>query len=151
IDLGASSARTFTARLNGDAIELRELHRTPNRPVALPDGLHWNLLALFAEAVEALRAAGPLDGIGVDGWGVDYALLDDQGALLGLPYHYRDARTEGMVARAHERVSRDEAYAVAGIQTARLNTVFQLLSQERSPALLEAARIAMVPDLLAFW
>lgn len=151
IDLGASSARTFAGRLNGDALELRELRRTTNRPLALPDGLHWDLMHLFAEAVDALRGAGPLDGIAVDGWGVDYGLLDADGALLGLPYHYRDARSDGMVARAEARVPREEAYAIAGIQTAQLNTVFQLLSQEGSPALREAARIAMVPDLLAYW
>jgi rhamnulokinase len=151
IDLGASSARTFTGRLNGEALELRELRRTPNRPLSLPDGLHWDLTHLFADAVDALRGAGPLDGIAVDGWGVDYGLLDDAGALLGLPFHYRDARTDGVVARAQARVGRDEAYAITGIQTTPINTVFQLLSQEDRPALRDAARIAMVPDLLAYW
>ncbi len=120
IDLGASSARTFTGRLADGAIELREIHRTPNRPVRLPDGLHWDLVRLFTEAVEALRGAGPLHGIAVDGWGVDYGLLDDDGALLGLPHHYRDERTEGMIAARPEPASpAADAYAITGIQTVR--------------------------------
>ena len=151
IDLGASSARTFTGRLADGAIELREIHRTPNRPVRLPDGLHWDLVRLFTDAVEALRGAGPLHGIAVDGWGVDYGLLDDDGALLGLPHHYRDERTEGMIQHAQSRVPAVDAYAITGIQTVRINTVFQLLSQTGSPALSGAARIAMVPDLFAYW
>ncbi len=151
IDLGASSARTFTGRLNGDRVQVREIHRAPNRPVRLPDGLHWDLLHQFAEAVEALRGAGPLAGIGVDAWGVDYGLLDEDGRLLGLPYHYRDARTAGMVDRAQERVPRDAAYAIAGIQTTPINTVFQLLAQDGSAALRDAARIALIADLLAHW
>jgi rhamnulokinase len=122
--------------------------------VRLPDGLHWNLLALFAETVEGLRRAAraaPVDGIGVDSWGVDYALLDRGGRVLGIPFHYRDPRTQGMVERAHDRVPREELYATTGIQTMPINTVFQLLADEGSPALAAADRIALVPDLFAFW
>src|SRR5262245_51028520 len=151
IDLGASSARTFTGRLRDGAVELRERRRTPNRPVRLPDGLHWDVLHLFAEALGSLEAAGPLQGVGVDGWGVDYGLLDDRNRLLGLPYHYRDERTAGMVERAHALVAGDEAYAVTGIQTMPINTVFQLLADEGSAALGAAEHVAMIPDLFALW
>jgi rhamnulokinase len=122
--------------------------------VRLPDGLHWNLLALFAEATEGLARAAEaarLDSVGIDSWGVDYGLLDSGGRLLGIPFHYRDPRTQGMVERAHSRVPREEMYAVTGIQTMPINTVFQLLADEGSPALAAAERIALVPDLFAFW
>ena len=88
------------------------------------------------EALEGLRRAaadgGELGGVGVDAWGVDYALLDGERRVLGLPFHYRDGRTDGMVARAHARVPREELYAVTGIQTMPINTVFQLLADEGS-------------------
>jgi rhamnulokinase len=71
--------------------------------------------------------------------------------VLGIPFHYRDARTQGMVARAHARVPREEMYRVTGIQTMPINTVFQLLADERSPVLAAADCIALVPDLFAFW
>ena len=155
VDLGASSGRVVLGRLEGGRIALEEVRRFPNRPVRLPDGLRWNLLHLFTEILEGLRAAtqqaGPLAGIGVDAWGVDYALLDEAGRVLGLPFHYRDDRTRGMVDRAFGRVGHDELYAATGIQTMPINTVFQLLADEGTPALAAARRIALVPDLLAFW
>jgi rhamnulokinase len=151
IDLGASSGRVVAGRLDGDRIALEELSRFPNRPVALPDGLRWNLLHLFTESLDGLRRAGSLRGIGVDAWGVDYALLDGRGRVLGLPFHYRDARTGGMIERAFARVPQRELYGVTGIQTMPINTVFQLLADVGSPALAAAEGIALVPDLLAHW
>ena len=71
--------------------------------------------------------------------------------MLGLPFHYRDSRTDGMVARAHERVPRAELYEVTGIQTMPINTVFQLLADVGTHALAGAARIALVPDLISSW
>jgi len=151
IDLGATSGRVVTGRLDGERMTLKEVHRFHNRPVRLPDGLRWNLLHLFTEAVAGLRRAGPLGGAGVDTWGVDYALLDGGGRVLGLPFHYRDERTSGMVERAFGRVGQAELYAATGIQTMPINTVFQLLADDGSAALAAAERIALVPDLLAYW
>ncbi len=127
------------------------MHRFDNRPVRLPDGLRWNLLHLFTETLTGLRRAGELAGVGVDTWGVDYALLDGEHRVLGLPFHYRDDRTDGMIERAFERVSAERLYAAAGIQTMPINTVFQLLADEGSAALEAAQRIALTPDLLALW
>jgi rhamnulokinase len=137
--------------LDGERVALDEVHRFANRPVRLPDGLRWNLLSLFSEALEGLDRAGSVRGIGVCSWGVDYALLDAEQRVLGLPFHYRDQRTDGMVARAHARVGRDELYAHCGIQTMPINTVFQLLADEGTPALAATQRIALVPDLFNLW
>ncbi len=151
IDLGASTGRVVTGRLDGDRVVLEERHRFANRPVRLPDGVRWNLLHLFSEALQGLSRAGALRGVGVDTWGVDYALLDGRGRVLGLPFHYRDARTDGMIERAFARVPAADLYGVTGIQTLPINTVFQLLAEGDSAALGAAQRIALVPDLLAFW
>ena len=153
IDLGAESGRVLCGRLVDGRMQLEEAHRFSNRPVRLPDGLRWNLLALFAEALDGLRAASvehKLRSVGVDAWGVDYALLDDHGRTLGVPFHYRDERTVGMVERAHARVSRDAMYRHTGIQTMPINTVFQLLA-DGDERLAAASRIALVPDLVASW
>jgi rhamnulokinase len=154
VDLGAESGRVVVGRLRDGRVQLDVAHRFPNRPVRLPDGLRWNLLHLFTEALEGLRAAAarePLHGVGVDSWGVDYALLDERRRVLGLPFHYRDPRTAGMADRAFARMPREDLYAVTGIQTMPINTVFQLLADEGSPALEHAAHVALVPDLLAHW
>ncbi len=141
IDLGASSGRVVLGSFDGRRMSLHELHRFPNRPVRLPDGLHWNLLHLFTESTGALRGRS-LDGVAVDTWGVDYALLDKRNRVLGLPFHYRDARTDGVVERT------PDLYDLTGIQTMPINSVYQLLVDERVG---DAARFAMVPDLLAYW
>jgi rhamnulokinase len=154
IDLGATSGRVVCGSLGDGRVELEEVHRFPNRPVTLPDGLRWNLLHLFTESLLGLRAAatkGPLAGVGVDSWGVDYALLDEQRRVLGLPFHYRDARTAGMIERAFDRVPAEDLYATTGIQTMPINTVFQLLAEEDAPSLAAADRFALVPDLFDLW
>lgn len=155
VDLGADSGRVFTGAFDGDRVELREIHRFPNRPVQLPDGLRWNLLGLFEQAMHGLGTAasesGPLAGVAVDTWAVDYGLLDTQGRLLGLPYHYRDTRTRETFERARARVSPLRQYQLSGIQALPINTVFQLLAEEGSEALAAADRIALIPDVLSFW
>src|SRR6478735_2659581 len=139
IDLGASSGRVVVGRFDGERVSLEERHRFTNRPVRLPDGLRWNLLHLFEEGLSALRGL-TLQGVGVDTWGVDYALLDARNRVLGVPFHYRDARTDGL--------AKVDAYEVTGIQHMPINTVYQLLVDDRVG---EAERIALVPDLLAYW
>lgn len=154
IDFGASTGRVLSGRVADGRVELKELARFANRPLQLPNGLHWNLMSLFECAVDALAAApgGQLRGVGVDTWGVDYGLLDGRGRLLGLPFHYRDGRTSpDVVERTFARASREEQYAATGIQTMPINTVFQLVAEDSSTALREAERIALVPDLLAYW
>jgi rhamnulokinase len=154
VDLGASSGRVIAGRRVGDRVELEEVHRFPNRPVRLPDGLHWSLPELLAGALEGLEAAaarGRLAGVGVDAWGVDYALLDGDGAMLGLPFHYRDNRTDEMVARAFGLVPAEELYAVTGTQTLVINTVFQLLAEDGTARIGAAERLALISDLVAYW
>jgi len=154
VDLGAESGRVVVGRLDGNRVELEVAHRFTNRSVALPDGLHWNLLSLFSDTLEGLgRAAAiaPLSGIGVDAWGVDYALLDGSSRVLGLPFHYRDPRTDGMVERVHELVSREELYSITGIQTMPINTIFQLMADSSHPASRVAERLGLVPDLFGLW
>ncbi|MDQ8045921.1 MAG: rhamnulokinase family protein [Solirubrobacteraceae bacterium] len=151
IDFGASSGRVLTGTIVGGQVDLTEHHRFANTPVRLPGGLHWNLLNLFSESVGALRGMHHLRGIGVDTWAVDYGLLDARHELLGLPFHYRDGRSDALVGEAFDRVSRAEQYAIAGIQTLPFNTIFQLLADQDGPALSAATRLAMVPDLIGLW
>ena len=136
-------------------------HRFPNGPVTVLGHLHWDVLGLWREIKTGLRryaevddtADVPLAGIGVDTWGVDFALLDEAGSLLGQPYHYRDARTDGMVERASEEVSRDRIYGHTGVQFMQINTLYQLYSMhvQRDPRLDCAKTLLMMPDLFTYW
>jgi rhamnulokinase len=154
IDLGAQSGRVATGTFDGERVHLDVAHRFTNRPLWLPDGLHWNLPQLFVDTLSGLAAAsgdGRLDGIGIDSWGCDYALLDAESRMLGLPYHYRDVvrSSPDVVDRVFSRVPRHELYARTGIQTMPINTVFQLSTEPERVA--QAARIALVPDLFGLW
>ena len=146
-DLGASSGRVIAASVGADTLELRECHRFPNRPVRTAGTLHWDILALYQGVLDGLRAAGPVDGIGIDSWAVDYGLLDDAGALLGNPVHYRDGRTADAAANL-ERLGAEELYATTGLQFLPFNTIHQLAAE---PRLGTARRLLLIPDLLAYW
>ena len=158
IDLGAESGRVIAGTLDTGRVQLEELHRFPNVPVRTPDGLHWDALRLYHEALVGLRAAGQrygqnLAGIGVDAWAVDYGLLDAAGRLLGNPYHYRDARTDGVCEAASRVVSAAEQYARTGIAQLPFNTLYQLVARRRDGdrALELAHSLLMIPDLLHYW
>jgi rhamnulokinase len=155
IDLGASSGRVMVGHVGPHTLELAEAHRFPNEPVGLPDGLHWDVLRLFHEITEGLRRAKALapalSSVGVDGWGVDYGLIDPTGRLLGNPYHYRDGRTAAGVERVHARVSRERLYAATGTQFMPINTIYQLAAALGTAELLGASSLLLVPDLIAYW
>ena len=158
LDLGAESGRTVIGSFNGSKLSLDVAHRFANDPVKLPNGLHWNALRQFSEIKIGIghavaQAGSDLASLGIDTWGVDFGLLDKQGALLGNPYHYRDSRTDGMVEKACRKVSRKQIFNATGIQFMQLNTVFQLfaMAATRSPQLEVAKRLLFMPDLFNYW
>ena len=157
-DLGAESGRAMLGQFDGERLTLSEVHRFINGPVRLPDGLHWDVLRLWTEIKHGLGLAvrehgAGLAGIGLDTWGVDFGLLDRDGALVSNPYHYRDSRTDGMVEEAFRRVPRAEIFEQTGIQFMQLNSLYQLLAMvvRRSPALAVAETFLTMPDLFNYW
>ena len=156
IDLGAESGRLMMAALDGRTLRLEEIYRFPNVPVRVLDSLHWDPLRLFAEIKHGLglcakRAGDTLSGIGIDAWGVDFALVGRDDELVGNPFHYRDRRTEGMMEQAFQRVSREEIFERTGIQFMPINSLYMLLSMAGTPALEAATTFLMIPDLFNFW
>ena len=107
-DLGAESGRGLVASFDGERIQLEVVHRFANGGVQTLDTLHWDVLRLYSEMLLTLRKAaaehGPLASIGVDTWGVDFALLGRDGSLLGNPRHYRDPHTESIMEQTFARM-----------------------------------------------
>jgi rhamnulokinase len=121
IDLGAESGRVMAGIWNGKRIRLEELHRFPNGRVELAGTLRWDVLRLWSEIQDGLGIAARSRGkavksVGVDAWGVDFVLLSKSNELIGQPFHYRDARTKGMMQKAFARVPREEIFAATGLQ-----------------------------------
>jgi rhamnulokinase len=154
VDLGASSGRVMLARFDNERLTLDEAHRFSNGPMQVQDHLYWDVSHLFEEIKTGLSKAeqvAPIRGLGLDTWGVDFALLDKNDQLAGNPYHYRDPHTNGMLEKAFELVGRDEIFERTGIQLMQINSLFQLLALKDSDVLRRAKTFLMVPDLFNFW
>src|SRR6266567_4472383 len=132
-DLGAESGRAFAGRLQNGVLTIREIHRFANEPIEYGDALHWDAPRLWTEMRGALsqECHHKWEGIGVDSWGVDYALLDENGELLRNPYHYRDPRNAGAMTKVLASVSKEEIYRETGIQFLPINTLYQLFAAKR--------------------
>ncbi len=163
-DLGAESGRALLGQLADERLHLSEMHRFENKPVRVPRGLnesrgstlHWDALRLWRDIQLGLRKTASehdLVSLGIDTWGVDFGLLDRDGALLGNPVHYRDNRTDGVMEAAFERVPRAKIFEQTGIQFLTFNTLYQLLAlaQQNSPSLDVAERLLFMPDLFNYW
>ncbi|MGC8628222.1 MAG: rhamnulokinase [Acidimicrobiales bacterium] len=154
--MGASNTRLFTGRLQQGRLVTSLVMRQPTRPVRLPSGLHWDLPSVHQALLEGLaevsrQAAGEPLTVGIDSWGVDYGLLDTEGRLLGLPFHYRDSRTEGQLGLAEALVGPGGLFEATGTHEMEINTVFQLMAEQGSAAYEAAAVLLMVPDLMAYF
>jgi rhamnulokinase len=155
VDLGASGGRVVAGSFDGRLLDLEEIHRFENFPVAMAGQLVWDLPRLWHEVTTGLRAAGARHGravstVGVDTWGVDFSFLTAEDALLANPVCYRDARTRGMLAAAERIVPRHEIFAATGLQFMEINSLYQLLAlKQKQPGILRLAdRMLMIPDLV---
>jgi len=157
-DLGAESGRAVAGLLRGGRMELEEIHRFPTGGTEMLGTLYWDILGFYRGVLEGLalyakRYGRELDGIGIDTWGVDFGLLDGQGALVANPVHYRDGRTEGMMDEAFRRMPREEIFRHTGIQFLPFNTLYQLLALvvRRSPWLDAARKMLLMPSLFNYF
>ncbi len=154
-DLGAESGRVVAAQFHHGVLQVETVHRFPNEPVHYGGSLHWDIARLWLEMQRGLEKTEHvrLEGIGIDTWAIDYALLGEGDELLENPWHYRDARTQGAMEELFRLVSPEQIYQTTGIQFMPINTLYQLFrSRQTSPALFAAAKhFLTIPDLLNFW
>ena len=154
-DFGAESGRAVLAHLQSGILTIEEVHRFANEPVEYGGSLHWDVARLWLEVRKALARLEEVEltSIGVDAWGVDYALLGERGELIENPYHYRDRRTEGIMEEVLRKVAKEEIYQATGIQFMPINTLYQLVAaRRRSPMILAAAKcLVTIPDLFNYW
>lgn len=156
IDIGASSGRHILGWMENGKLRLEEIYRFENRLETMHGHLCWNLAHLFDEVVAGLKECAALrripQSIGIDTWGVDFVLLDEQGQMLGDPISYRDSRTQGMDELVRQKISDEDLYARTGIQKQPFNTIYQLVAlRAQEPELLARAhRFLMVPEYLNY-
>jgi len=154
IDIGASSGRHIIGYMENGKLVLEEIHRFKNGAENKNGKLVWNDASLFDSIVEGLKKCKEIGkvpvSIGIDTWGVDYALLDENDKLIGEVYSYRDDRTQAVIDEVHTIVSEDEAYERTGIQKQVFNTIYQLYCDKKSGKIDGAKTFLMMPDYLHF-
>ena len=156
-DLGAESGRGILGCFDGKQIKLKVLHRFPNGGIRILDNLHWDIISLWREIKNTLsicaKNGSNIESIGVDTWGVDFGLLDKTGHLIGLPFHYRDSRTTGVLEKVFDLIPRPSIFELSGCQFMEINTIYQLYSMvlTDSPLLRFAETFLTIPDLINFW
>lgn len=153
LDFGASSGRAMLAAYDGKTIQLQEVHRFINEPIAKDDKLYWDVPHLMQELEQGLISAytiAPYESIGIDTWGVDYGMLDKEGSLMGNPRHYRDSRSIGYAERLAEQIPPKELYHRTGTQIMDINTLFQLMSQRDTEGFERCEKLLPMPDLFSY-
>ncbi|RUT46460.1 rhamnulokinase [Paenibacillus anaericanus] len=162
-DIGASSGRALIGQIvqqnSGEPglLTITEIHRFPNIPVQIGNHLHWDTVMLLQEVKNGIRKAFQAgytpESYGIDTWGVDFGLLDSQGELLGIPYHYRDPQTEGLIEELNEKLGRERLFQESGLQFMPFNTIYQLYAMLKagSPKLDIAETLLLTPDLLHYF
>ena len=143
VDIGAESGRVVAGKLVGRKLVLKEVCRFPNTPLHMDGTLRWDIQDLTKHVQNGIASQSNVRSVGVDTWGVDYVLLDAEHQLIEQPFHYRDARTNGIM----ERLTSPEIYRETGIQFLPFNTLFQLASASRD-SLDKAKHFLTIPDYI---
>ncbi|MGN1256216.1 MAG: rhamnulokinase family protein [Bacteroidaceae bacterium] len=156
VDLGATSGRTILGSVENGQLIQRELTRFPNRITQLGGHFYWDIYALYAEIIRALRQVAEqgieLKSIGIDTWGVDFVCIGKDGNILRNPFSYRDPHTEGTMEEFFQKVPKEEVYQRTGIQFMNFNTLFQLaaMRKHKDSALEAAGKVLFIPDALGY-
>jgi sugar (pentulose or hexulose) kinase len=155
LDVGGESGRSLVASFDGNQLQVEEVYRFPNVAVLAGGTLYWDALRIWHDLQQGIKAAGAeVASIGLDTWGVDFALLDRAGNLIGNPIHYRDHSWEGMMDWVAENVTpRRDLYNRTALQFMAPNGIWRLayLVKTSSPILEQAHTYLTFPDLFHYW
>ena len=155
IDIGAGSGRIIFGSFDGYVLVLNETFRFTNNMLPDKGYCRWDVEGLFEEILKGLKksaqhiSAIPAS-VGVDTWGCDYVLLDENDNIACPVSAYRDSRTDGLMEKFFELMPKNEIYAKTGIQFLQFNTLYQLWAAQQNGDLENATRFLMIPDYLNY-
>ena len=157
-DFGASNGRAITAGYDGKRFDLEVTHRFENRPVYALGTLYWDILRLFSELKEGILISQKnyknIKSLGVDTWGVDFALFDKNGKMISNPQHYRDeARAEAARAMEKAGYTREKLFMLTGGLILDIMGIYHFydLKLSNSPVLDIADKFLMIPDIFNYF
>ncbi|GAB2567210.1 rhamnulokinase [Gracilibacillus alcaliphilus] len=156
-DIGASNGRLILNSFDGEKMYTEEIYRFDNHPVHVTGNDYWDILHIFAEMKKGMQISlqkghSEIESMGIDTWGVDFGLLAKTGELLANPYSYRNPRNQEAMEAALQHISSEKLFELTGVETAPINTVFQLYAiKQHCPELLEQAdTLLLTPNLLSY-
>ena len=153
-DFGASGGRAILVSYEEGKLEMESLSRFPSNPVRENGFLRWDAEYFFSKIDEGVNLALPygIDAIGIDTWGVDFGMLDENDKLICNPIHYRDEKIIGSMEKTNELIGNDALYEKTGIQTMEINTVYRFayLKKYMAEEFARARTILMMSDLFAW-
>lgn len=155
-DLGATGIKMANGCFDGKSFIVKEFLDFKNEPVLLNDNFYFDIFGLYKNILFGLNYYSKelaIDSIGIDTWGASYGLLDSDGKLMELIYHYRDRRTENTMEKMFEKTPLDEIFAITGCQPNRTYTLPQLFSyiEHKKDTLNRADKMLFLPDLIAYF
>jgi sugar (pentulose or hexulose) kinase len=153
VDLGASSGRGIVGEVTKENIKLKEIHKFDNEPVKVNNYLQWDILKILHEIKNMLvickNEGYKISSIGIDSWGVDYGLIDEEGELLINPCHYRDDRINGMIDKVINLIPKKELIKRTGMNCLPYNTIYQLMADKYIKKY--KLKILNIPDILNYF
>jgi rhamnulokinase len=153
IDIGASSGRHILASIIDNKLCLEEIYRFENKIFEKNNHVYWDIEYLIEQVKVGIKKCVVLDKIpqtlGIDTWGVDYVLLDENNNLLREIYSYRDERSLENIPKVTSQISLNDLYKKTGIQFQPFNTIYQLASENKK-IIENAANFLMIPDYLNY-
>ena len=158
-DLGAESCRAVLGNLDdGNKLQIKLLHRSPNGMINVRGNLHWDILSIYREMLTGIRTCvaqcrGNTESIGIDTWGVDFGLFDEKGMLIGNPIAYRDRKRMLVIDELLAKIPARKLYELTGIQIGYVNSIFQLyaFARENNPQLKIAKDLLFIPDIFNYF
>ncbi len=152
VDIGATSARHILAHYEGGELKLEEIHRFKTPLVQEGEGhCHWDVNILFEEILKGMKKAKELGKIpfsmAVDCFGVDYALLDENDALIGDVRSYRDVRT---FQAQKEFMTMESLFMATGVYPQNFDSAYQLYCDRKDGKLSKAKTFMMLPSYLCY-
>ena len=142
-------------RISNGRCDLSVVHRFSNAPVLRSGRLRWDVENIFSEVLVGLRRLNEhfpsVESVGIDGWGVDFALLDVDGELVADPISYRDGLSASFVDGVHAAISPSELFAINGLQFLPFTTIYQLAAARREDFWSRVAQAVLLPDLIGYW
>lgn len=154
IDIGASSGRHILSSVQNGKLILEEVYRFENGMTEKDGHLVWDYKKLFSDILQGMKEckkAGKIPvSVGIDTWGVDYALIDKAGEVIGDVFAYRDGRTAEPIKKLHSKIPFETLYERTGSQFQIYNTIYQLYTDKLSGKLANAERFLMMPDFFNY-